>query len=58
MAPVTLSVHITTAWWLPLYLRTLTLICLAMGTEPDWAKVEQVVTCAIRTKLVTTPVTA
>jgi hypothetical protein len=58
MATVTCAVHITTAWWLPLYLRTLTLICLAMGTEPDMAKVEQVVKRAIRTKLLTTPVTA
>lgn len=58
MATVTLSVQITTAWWLALYLRTLTLICLTMGTEPDMAKVEQVVKHAIRTKLVTTPVTA
>ena len=52
MATATFSVHVTTAWWLPLYLRTLTLICLAMGAEPDMAKVEQVVKRAIRTKLV------
>lgn len=58
MATATYAVHITTAWWLPLYLRTLTLFCLAMGTEPDWSKVEQVVKRAIRTKLVTTVVSA
>lgn len=58
MAAATYAVQITTAWWLPLYLRTLTLVCLVMGTEPDMAKVDQVVKRAIRTKLVATPVTA
>lgn len=55
MATVTLTVQITTAWWLPLYLRTLTLVCLTMGTAPDPDKVAQVVKRAVRLRLVAAP---
>lgn len=33
------SVEIKSRWWLPVYIRTLTLLCLMMRCEPDYQKV-------------------
>lgn len=52
MATSTLSVQITVAWWLPLYVRTLALVCLTMGTQPDPMKVARVAMRAVRFRLV------
>jgi len=34
-----LSVEIKSRWWLPVYIKTLTLLCLMMRCEPDYQKV-------------------
>lgn len=34
-----LSVELKAKWWLPVYIKTLTLFCLMMGREPDYGKV-------------------
>lgn len=39
MAMSRLSVEIKSRWWLPVYIRTLTLLCLMMRCEPDYQKV-------------------
>lgn len=36
-----LSVEIKSRWWLPVYIRTLTLLCLMMRCEPDYRKVAE-----------------
>ena len=33
-----LSVEIKSRWWLPVYIKTLTLLCLMMRCEPDYQK--------------------
>lgn len=35
----TLSVEVKSRWWLPLYLKTLTLFCKVVQQEPDYEKV-------------------
>ncbi len=39
MAICKLSVELKAKWWLPVYIKTLTLFCLAMRREPDYEKV-------------------
>ena len=39
MATFRLSVEIKSRWWLPVYIRTLTLFCMMMRREPDYQKV-------------------
>lgn len=39
MATCRLSVEIKSRWWLPFYIKTLTLFCLMMRCEPDYEKV-------------------
>lgn len=39
MAMCRLSVEIKSRWWVPVYLRTLTVLCLMMRCEPDYQKV-------------------
>ena len=39
MAICKLSVELKAKWWLPVYIKTLTLFCLMMGREPDYEKV-------------------
>jgi hypothetical protein len=40
MAMCRLSVEIKSRWWVPVYLRTLTVFCLMMRCEPDYQKVK------------------
>ena len=35
----TLSLEVKSRWWLPLYLKTLTLFCQMIQREPDYVKV-------------------
>ncbi|HCF8138604.1 TPA: hypothetical protein NIU90_000416 [Klebsiella oxytoca] len=39
MTICTLSVEVKSRWWLPLYLKTLTLFCQMVQREPDYEKV-------------------
>ncbi|HAS1290074.1 hypothetical protein CS900_18840 [Enterobacter hormaechei] len=39
MAMSRLSVEIKGRWWLPVYIKTLTMFCLMMRCEPDYQKV-------------------
>lgn len=39
MATSRLSVEIKSRWWLPVYIKTLTMLCLMMRCEPDYQKV-------------------
>lgn len=39
MATSILSVEIKSRWWLPVYIKTMTLLCLMMRCEPDYQKV-------------------
>lgn len=39
MAMSRLSVEIKSRWWLPVYIKTLTMLCLMMRCEPDYQKV-------------------
>lgn len=39
MATSRLSVEIKIRWWLPVYIKTLTMLCLMMRCEPDYQKV-------------------
>lgn len=41
MATCRLSVEIKCKWWLPVYTRTLTLLCMMMRCEPDYQKVAE-----------------
>lgn len=39
MAMSSLSVEIKSRWWLRVYIKTLTMLCLMMRCEPDYQKV-------------------
>ncbi|KAA0866528.1 hypothetical protein EKN87_01715 [Enterobacter hormaechei] len=39
MATSRLSVEIKSRWWLPVYIKTMALLCLMMRCEPDYQKV-------------------
>lgn len=39
MATSRLSVEIKSRWWLPVYIKTLTMLCLMMRCEPNYQKV-------------------
>ncbi len=39
MATCRLSFEFRAKWWMPVYLKTLTLLCLIMRCEPDYQKV-------------------
>ena len=39
MAMCRLSVEIKSRWWVPVYIKTMTLLCLMMRREPDYHKV-------------------
>lgn len=57
MAMSRLSVEIKSRWWLPVYIKTLTLFCLMMRCEPDYQKVaEFIVKHGISQKLKREPV--
>ncbi|MDP9991982.1 hypothetical protein J2W28_001010 [Variovorax boronicumulans] len=47
----TVSVKLSVAWWLPVYLHTLALFCVTMRTQPDMDKVSRVVLKAIRIRI-------
>lgn len=51
MAREQVKLKITLAWWLPLYVKVLTLACMLTGLEPDWDKVERTVKRAVRMRL-------
>ena len=57
MATRRLSVEIKNRWWLPVYQRTLTVLCLMIRCEPDYRKVaEYIVKHGISQKLKYEPV--
>ncbi|CAH3686607.1 hypothetical protein AI2762V1_2208 [Enterobacter cloacae] len=39
MAMCRLSVEIKSRWWVTVYIKTLTMLCLMMRCEPDYQKV-------------------
>jgi hypothetical protein len=39
MATSTIVLELKMRWWVPVYLRTITLLCLATQQEPDYDKV-------------------
>lgn len=51
MAQTKLTIKVTLAWWLPLYIRGVAIACALTGLEPDWGKVERVIHKAMRLKL-------
>lgn len=57
MATSRLQVEIKSRWWVPVYIKTLTLFCLMMRCEPDYQKVgEFIVKHGISQKLKREPV--
>ncbi|MEG6330339.1 hypothetical protein UXO57_20930 [Enterobacter hormaechei] len=57
MATCRLSVEIKSRWWLPVYIRTMALLCVMMHCEPDYRKVaEFIVKHGITQKLKYEPV--
>ncbi|MGK2829228.1 hypothetical protein ACSI5F_03865 [Ralstonia pseudosolanacearum] len=49
---VKLSARVTTAWWLPWYLRSVALFATLTGMRPNMAKVEATIRRGIRTHVV------
>ncbi len=47
-----LSTRVTTAWWLPLYLRSVATFAVLTGMRPDLAKVEATIMRGIRVHIV------
>jgi len=47
-----LSARVTTAWWLPLYLRSVAAFAVLTGMRPDLAKVEATIMRGIRVHIV------
>ncbi|OJB35368.1 hypothetical protein BGV48_00110 [Burkholderia ubonensis] len=43
--------RVRTAWWLPLYIRSLIVWCRLTRAEPDYERVRRVVARGIRTSL-------
>jgi hypothetical protein len=57
MATGRLSIEIKSSWWVPVYIRSLTLFCMMMRCEPDYRKVgEFIVKYGISQKLKCEPV--
>jgi hypothetical protein len=57
MAICKLSVEVKARWWLPVYIKTLTLFCLVMYREPDYEKVRAfIVKHGVSQKIKTEPV--
>ncbi|TPD64190.1 hypothetical protein FJP64_13960 [Kosakonia cowanii] len=57
MATCNLTIQVKVKWWLPVYLRTLALMCLMMRCEPDYEKVRAfIVKRGISQKLMATAV--
>lgn len=57
MPVCTISVEVKNRWWLPLYLKTLTLFCLMFQCEPDYEKTAALITKhGISQKVKTEPV--
>lgn len=44
MPVYTISVEVKSHWWLPFYLKTLTLFCLMFQREPDYEKTAALIT--------------
>jgi len=55
---VKLSARVTTAWWLPLYLRSVAAFAILTGMRPNMAKVEATVYRGIRVHIVSEPLPA
>ncbi|GAQ30230.1 hypothetical protein SAMD00023378_3913 [Ralstonia sp. NT80] len=53
-----LSARVTTAWWLPFYLRSVAAFSAMTGMRPNMAKVEATVYRAIRVHIVSEPLPA
>lgn len=51
MAATRIAIKVTLAWWLPLYVRGVALMCALTGLEPDWDRVQRVVKRAMRLKI-------
>lgn len=57
MAICKLSVELKAKWWVPVYIKTLTLFCLMMCREPDYEKVSAfIVKHGIRQRVKSEPV--
>lgn len=48
---ITLRVCVRTAWWLPLYVRSLAVWCRLTRTEPDYERVRSVIARGVRTSI-------
>lgn len=51
MTPSKPTITVTLAWWLPVYVRGVALMCALTGLEPDWGRVERTVRRAMRVKI-------
>lgn len=40
----TITVSVSVRWWVAPYIRTLGFVAMVMGTEPDWARLESLIT--------------
>ncbi len=44
MPVCTISIEVKSRWWLPFYVKTLTLFCLMFQREPDYEKIAALIT--------------
>ena len=44
MPGCTITVEVKSSWWLPFYVKTLTLFCLMFQREPDYEKTAALIT--------------
>ena len=51
MPTVKVEFYVHKAWWLPIYLHGIALVATLMQAEPDWAKVNRMVTRAITVRM-------
>jgi hypothetical protein len=51
MAQSKLTFTVAIAWWLPVYVRGVALMCSITGLEPDWGRVARTVRRAMRVKI-------
>lgn len=51
MSTPSIQIDVTFAWWLQPWIKAVVFFAVVTGSEPDWAKVQRMVTRAMRIKV-------
>lgn len=48
---VSVTISVKVSWWVPIYLRGLSIFCQITGVEPDMSRVSRVIERGVKTKV-------